>query len=250
MQHPRGKEGPKGGNSLITTYLSYCDSHQPSCYTLEGERNLVPNKYERIQTLTWQRLIEGGSQSRATPEIARQPGVSDPPRPTTTKPAQSAPELLTDMNPMRSASTRREMKGTLKKSSGTARQSKCTTCGAEHRPNIEGMQTVLARNAKIMKNLANNLPGGDKEMRELQAKHAKAMEDLADTLSSDDEVEATHRALTKLHTKIAKDLTGRQIGMGLPGPPGLGPPGLLEDSDDLSSEDEEITTHNKRDKQL
>jgi DNA (cytosine-5)-methyltransferase 1 len=56
------KEYSKFKNSLITTYLSYCDFYRPRYYILENVRNLVANENGMVLKLILATLVRLGYQ--------------------------------------------------------------------------------------------------------------------------------------------------------------------------------------------
>ena len=55
------KEYSKFKNSLISTYLSYCDFYRPKFYILENVRNLVANEGGMVLKLILASLVRRGS---------------------------------------------------------------------------------------------------------------------------------------------------------------------------------------------
>ena len=56
------KEYSKFKNSLISTYLSYCDFYRPRFYILENVRNLVANEGGMVLKLILSSLVRMGYQ--------------------------------------------------------------------------------------------------------------------------------------------------------------------------------------------
>ena len=56
------KEYSKFKNSLISTYLSYCDFYRPKFYILENVRNLVANEGGMVLKLILASLVRMGYQ--------------------------------------------------------------------------------------------------------------------------------------------------------------------------------------------
>ena len=60
------KEYSKFKNSLISTYLSYCDFYRPRFYILENVRNLVANEGGMVLKLILSSLVRMGYQVRCS----------------------------------------------------------------------------------------------------------------------------------------------------------------------------------------
>ena len=63
------KEYSKFKNSLISTYLSYCDFYRPRFYILENVRNLVANEGGMVLKLILSSLVRMGYQVCSTNTI-------------------------------------------------------------------------------------------------------------------------------------------------------------------------------------
>lgn len=56
----KDREYSKFKNSLIATYLSYCDFFRPKCFILENVRNLVQNESGMVLKLIMSSLVKLG----------------------------------------------------------------------------------------------------------------------------------------------------------------------------------------------